>query len=311
MAGLLGSVLAGAAGKVADGRVKQIERQEAFNMENALLDARMDKEVRLKQMGYEMDDARTAKQQEKRAGYFNEVEDTTKTPESVMNKYTDANGVEQVTKAGGESVTTKRAATMEDATARAIKAGDLETAEGLLKMSPKKDKSFDSIKLDDGSVMAFDKSNGTGKIISKGGGTLDVPKNEIDLAWRMADGDPKKAAEILVSQKARVSAAGRAPDKLDNDDLSYADWKKKPANKDKGRDDYTKEKSSWGKENDLGIQTVTEEPVLNQLNKPIIGKDGKPMMTTKTQRKERVPEKKEALKTGLVKSKDGNYIYQR
>ncbi len=53
--GLLGNVIAGGVKKVADGRVADIEQQEEFNMKQALLDAQIDKELRLKEAGYQMD----------------------------------------------------------------------------------------------------------------------------------------------------------------------------------------------------------------------------------------------------------------
>jgi hypothetical protein len=303
MSGLLGSMIAGGAGKAAEGRVKQIERQEQFNLENALLDARMDKEVRLKQMGYEMDDKRAADQNAKRAEYFNDVEETSTTPASTMQKYTDANGVEQTVKSGGEEIKTSRPATMADATERAIKSGDLESAEGLLKMTPKSEKSFESVKLDDGSVMSFDKSTGAGKIIQKGGGVTDVPKNEIDLAWRMAEGDPKKAAEILVQQKARVSAAGRAPDKLNIDEQEYNSYVKQK--RDKGEKPMSlyqfnnwKAKERKGSEQ---LDTVTESTTKYDDE----GNEVKKSRTSK------VPNNKPKAVGALQKSKDGNYTFSR
>ena len=51
MAGLLGSMLAGATKSVAQGRIKDIERQEQFDMQKALMDAQIDKQLRLKEAG--------------------------------------------------------------------------------------------------------------------------------------------------------------------------------------------------------------------------------------------------------------------
>jgi hypothetical protein len=56
--GLLGSMVAGGVKKVADGRVADIEQQEEFNMKNALLDAQIEKELRLKEAGYQMEKQR-------------------------------------------------------------------------------------------------------------------------------------------------------------------------------------------------------------------------------------------------------------
>jgi hypothetical protein len=73
--GLLGSMIAGAAGAGAKGRVNAIEQQEKFNMEQALLDARLDKEVQLKKLGYEMDDQRDQAKKDRISTIANSVED--------------------------------------------------------------------------------------------------------------------------------------------------------------------------------------------------------------------------------------------
>lgn len=307
MSGLLGFMAAGAAKGYADGRGRELAQEKEFNLKTALLDAQMDKELRLKEAGYAMEDKRANAEIERNKAYMADVEETTKTPESVINKYTDEKGQEQVVKSGGDEVKTTRKATMQDGFERAMKGGDFKSAETFAKMAPK-GKDFESIKLEDGSVMAFDKSNGTAKIVLEGGQKVDVPKSELELAWRMADGDAEKAANILVSQKAKVSAAGRAPQKQSDDDQSFADWKRKPENKGKGRDDYSREKASWGKD-DANYQTVNEKPLFNEYTgEPFIGKDGKPITQKSITRKEKVPEKSNGA---LSKDKSGNYTYNR
>lgn len=265
MAGLLGSMLAGATKGYAQSRLNSIAQQEEFDMKRALLEAQTEKELMLKKAGYEMEAKQEQDKMDRRAKYFDDVEETSKTPESTMNKYTDENGNEVVAKAGGETITKKREATTQDAAERAMKSGDFEAGEGLLKMSAKKEKVYDSIKLDDGSIFSFDKSTGTGKVILQGGGTMDVPKNEMELAFKIAGGDPQKAADILVNQKARIAAAGRAPERASDEDMAYADWKRKPANKGKGRDEFAREKASWGKSNDSGLVEVTEKSGTDEL----------------------------------------------
>ena len=101
MAGLLGSMLAGATKSVAQGRIKDIERQEQFDMQKALMDAQIDKQLRLKEAGYAMDDARAAKQAETRAGYLEGAE------------------------------------TIDDAAGAAFKAGDFATAKDIISFKPK------------------------------------------------------------------------------------------------------------------------------------------------------------------------------
>jgi hypothetical protein len=257
--GLLNSMIAGGAKSVADGRIKQIEQKEEFDLKTALLDAQIDKEMRLKEAGFKMDDKRAQATMDKRKSYM--------------------------TGDDGKELSAQEAAS------KAMKAGDFEAGEGLIKMVPKSS-GYKSIELKDGSVFSFDESTGSGKVILKGVGEVDVPKNEIELAYKIAGGDAKKAADILVTQKAKVAAAGRAPERASDDDLTFADWKKKPENKGKGRDDYAKEKSLWGKA-DENVQTVTEEPVLDFQGNTRIGKNGEPMMTRKTTRKEKVPTKTE------------------
>jgi hypothetical protein len=259
MAGLLGSLIAGGVKSVADGRIKEIDQKQEFDLKNALLDAQIDKEMRLKEAGYKMEDERAQATMDKRKDYM-----------------TGDDGKEL---------------SVQEAAGKAMKAGDFEAGEGLIKMAPKSS-GYKSIELKDGSVFSFDESTGTGKVILQGVGEVDVPKNEIELAYKIAGGDPKKAADILVTQKAKIAAAGRAPERASDDDLTYADWKRKPANKGKGRDDYAKEKSSWGKA-DENLQTVTEEPVLDYSGNTRIGKDGEPMMTRKVTRKEKVTTKAE------------------
>jgi hypothetical protein len=254
--GLLNSMIAGGAKSVADGRLKQIEQKEEFDLKTALLDAQIDKEMRLKEAGFKMEDERAQATMDKRKSYM--------------------------TGDDGKELSAQEAAS------KAMKAGDFEAGEGLIKMAPKTEKTYDSVKLDDGSVMSFDKSTGKGEIISEGGKTTTFKSIEEAI---VNEADPRKRAQ-LIGIKKEITAAGRAPERASDDDLTYADWKRKPDNKGKGRDDYAKEKSSWGKA-DENLQTVTEEPVLDFQGNTRIGKNGEPMMTRKTTRKEPVPTKAE------------------
>jgi hypothetical protein len=269
MAGLLGFMAAGATKGFAQSRLNSIAQQEEFDMRRALLEAQTEKELMLKKAGYEMEAKQDSDKMARRASYFDDVEETSKTPESTLNRYTDEQGNEVATKVGGETVTKKRAATAQDAAERAMKSGDFEAGEGLLKMSAKKEKAYDSIKLDDGSIFSFDKSTGTGKVILEGGGKLDIPKNEYELAYQATGGDPVKMGEYLVSQKARIAAAGRAPERASDGDLAYSDWKRKPENKGKGRDDFEKAKAGWGKSNDSDMVEVTEKDTHDVMGKPM------------------------------------------
>jgi hypothetical protein len=75
MAGLLGSMVAGAAKSVADGRLKDIEQKEKFDYQNALLNAQAEKELMLKKAGIEMEDARDQGKKDKVAAIAGSVKD--------------------------------------------------------------------------------------------------------------------------------------------------------------------------------------------------------------------------------------------
>lgn len=193
MSGLIGSMIAGGVRQAAGGRLHEMERQDQFNMQNALLQARQDMELRLRESGIQLQEQAAGRERE-RVKAYSSGED-------------------------GQGVPLQQAAT------NAYKDGDIDTAKGLISMSPKPDgKVFDSIKLDDGSVMSFDKSTGKGTIIEVGGKKIDVPKTEIDLALKAAGGDAKKAMELLVQQKSKVAAAGRAPRQPTQFEMSRADY---------------------------------------------------------------------------------------
>lgn len=193
MSGLLGSAIAGGVRQVTQGRLNDIDRQEQFNMQNALLQAREDMELRIRESGVQIQEQAAGRERERIKAFS--------------------------TGENGQSVPLQEAAT------NAYKAGDIDTAKGLISMTPKSDgKVFDSIKLDDGSVMSFDKSTGKGTIIEVGGKKIDVPKTEIDLALKAAGGDAKKAMELLIQQKSKVAAAGRAPRQPTQFETSRADF---------------------------------------------------------------------------------------
>jgi len=220
-----------------------------------------------------------------------------------MNKYTDENGNEVVAKSGGEEVTKTRPVTGKEAAERAFKAGDFEAGEGLLKASSTKDKSFQQVKLDDGSIFAFDNTAGTGKVIFEGGGKQDVPKNEYELAYKATGGDPVKMGEYLVSQKARIAAAGRAP-KSETETQSRKrdfiaaygdnpDYVQNGKLTQKGFDKFNKI------EGDEDYQTVTEKPITDMNGKPILDKQtGKPVISRSVTRKEKVTPEQSKPKVG-------------
>lgn len=256
MAGLLGSVLAGGVKSVADGKIKDIERQEEFDLQNKLLEARIDKEMRLKEAGYEMEDKRAAAQQEKRAGYL-KGED-------------------------GKDLTTQEAAQ------KAIQAGDFEAGEGLLKVTPKKE----TYTLSEGQKVV----DAAGNVIAEG-----APKERKidvnDMLLKAAQGDKEAKAFLaqLDEREIKKAKAGRAPRAATETQSKREDFIEANADNPAYVKNGRLTSAGFDKLNklndDLGYQTVTEEPALNLANKPIIGENGQPVMARKVTRKEKIPEK--------------------
>ena len=58
MAGLLGSLIAGGAKGYAQGKIEDAKRQEEFDMKTALMDASVDKTMRLKELGMDTPECR-------------------------------------------------------------------------------------------------------------------------------------------------------------------------------------------------------------------------------------------------------------
>jgi len=226
MAGLLGSMVAGAAKGVAENRLSQAERQQQFDMKRALLDAELDMRMRMKQMDAEFDDKRAAKIAEARAGDWAPIEEETTTPSSVMQRYTDESGQEVEVKSGGDTFKSKRDVTVEEAAERALRRGDPEYAKGLLEYAGKKGDTKSVYNVGDGTLVAYDKKANKAEIVYENGKKSKVPSNEIELALAATDGDPQRAMELLVKHKARVAAAGRAPasDGQKPADVKSAEW---------------------------------------------------------------------------------------
>ncbi|PPD48390.1 MAG: hypothetical protein CTY14_02185 [Methylotenera sp.] len=272
MSGLLGFMAAGAAKGYADGRGRELAQEKEFNLKTALLDAQMDKELRLKEAGYAMEDNRKTAEMERNKGYM-VGED-------------------------GAGLNTQQAAT------KAMQAGDLETAEKFSKSTPKRE----TFTLSEGQKVV----DADGKLIAEGN-----PKPEKvdvnDMIFKAAAGD-KKAQAFLDKMSAidiKKAVAGRAPqretetesrkrDFIDaySDNAEYVKNGKLTA---KGFDKFNKI------ENDE-YQTVTEAPVIGFDGTTRLDKNGKPLMTTKVTRKEKVPEKSNGA---LSKDKSGNYTYNR
>jgi len=252
MSGLLASMVAGGVKNVADTRLKDIEQREEFDMRKALMDADVEKNLRLKELGFQMDQQHATQERERVGGLLQAGRDKLKPQEGEPGGY-DPNAPKQYEDMTEQEKLLHDAKTLKDS-------GDLDGYDKMIaraKNIAPENKGYESVKLDDGSVFSFNKNTGEGKIALEGSGMTDVPKSDLELAWRMADGDPKRAAEILVEQKARVAKAGRAPEKQSDNDQAFADWKKKPENKNKGRDDFERERATWGKDNES--ESTTEK----------------------------------------------------
>jgi hypothetical protein len=72
--GMLGALVAGAAGGYADARGEQLKREEDFNYKQALMNAQVEKELMLKKAGYELDDQHAEQQRQKNAQTMRDIE---------------------------------------------------------------------------------------------------------------------------------------------------------------------------------------------------------------------------------------------
>lgn len=279
MAGLLGSMVAGGVKGYADSRVSTLEKQEDFNLKKMLMDAEVEKTMMLKKLGYELDDERAAKQAEKRAGYFEPVEEEYTTPE-------------------GETATRTRERSTDEIASDLFKKGEWDDAKGLLSL--KQEKKVHTVGKGQKLV------DSEGNLIAEG--NKDVELNEMILRASQGDKEAKAFLDTLSAQEIKKAVASRAPKADSNIDEAYKDWKKKPGNENKGRDDFEQFRAGWGKDDGLGVQEVTEKPLFNQFTgEPVLDrKTGKPIKETAVKRKERVP-----TGGGLKKDKDGNYVWTR
>lgn len=73
MAGILGAVIAGGVRGYTGQKIRDIERQEEFNMQNALLDARAEKELRMKEAGIKLENEQKQAERDKVSGIINSV----------------------------------------------------------------------------------------------------------------------------------------------------------------------------------------------------------------------------------------------
>lgn len=246
MSGLLASMIAGGAKGVADTRLKDIEQQEEFDMRQRLMDAEVEKQLRLKEAGYQMEQQHAQAERDRVGGLLQEGREATK-PEG---------------EPGGYDPNTK---TYEDMSeyeqmlfdAQTLKkSGDLEGYDKMIARAKNvmPTNSFDPIELDDGTVLSFSKNSGNIEVAYQGSGKKGYDTIEEAI---VNEADPRKRAE-LINVKKEIAAAGRAPNKPSDEDETYADWKRKPENANKGRDDFAREQATWGKE-DIETTSTTEE----------------------------------------------------
>lgn len=300
MAGLLGFMAAGAAKGYSEARGKELLQEQEYDLKAALLDAQLEKELRLKEAGFKLDDKRKEQEMERNKKYMADVETTTKTPESVINKYTDENGQEQVVKSGGDEVTTTRKASLQDGAQRAMEAGDFETSKGLLGMVTKRE----GFSLSEGQSR-FD-ADGK-EIASLDPKKKDVNINDMILLASQGDEKAKKFLDTMSAIDIKKAIAGRTPQRETDAQTSKRDFM--DANAENPR--YVKDGKltaegfdKFNKAETGEFETITEKPLLDMTGKPVI-KDGKPVMVTSRSRK--VPVKNSTGSLVKDKDKNGNY----
>lgn len=282
MAGLLGMMAAGAAKGYSQGRGQELQQQKEFDLKTALMDAQMDKELRLREAGYEMDDKREQARKDKVAGIAN----------SVVDPMDDKGGYEP------EEAKEKRERGLLKLKAdKLADAGEFDAAKvyyGRSDAADKTEMSMAQLELKEQQILA----------------TIENQKERNRIQEEL--GDAKNATQLakLEAAVAKSNSGGNhKPTDSDNDYASYVGQMKSAGKKPMARYQFNNwmESKKAGLKSDLNIQTVTEEPALDNLDKPII-KDGKPVMTRKVTRKEEVPKKPTG---GLAKDKNGNYIFSR
>jgi hypothetical protein len=172
MAGLLGFLAAGAAKGYSDGRGKELAQKQDFDLRTALLDAQMDKELRLKEAGYQMEDKRSAAEMERNKAYM--------------------------TGENGEAVSTEQAAT------KAMQAGDLTTAEKFAKSTPKRE----TFTLSEGQKVV----DSSGKVIAEGNPKPEkIDINDMIFKAAAGDKQAQAFLDKQSAMDIKKAVAGRAP----------------------------------------------------------------------------------------------------
>lgn len=286
MSGLLGSMIAGGVKGYADNKIKDINRAEEFNLQSALLTAREEMEMRLKERGFEMEDAREQAKKDKVAGIANSVKDPM-----------EGKGGYESEEAAAER---KRGLINQKADALAD-AGEYDAAKVYYGRADAQDKSALSLRQLEvkeqqilGTIKNAEERN---RIYEE----LGNAKNETQLAK-------------LEAAAAKVNSGGKPNDAQ----TKRADFIEAYANDPKYVKNGKLTGAGYDKLNKLSddndTQKVTEEPVLDLIGNVRIGKDGQPMMTRKVTRTEPVTKAapaKAATKGTLVLDKNGNYVFSR
>jgi len=272
MSGLLGFMAAGAAKGYSEGRGRDLAQKQEFDLKTALLDAQMDKELRLKEAGFAMEDKREAAERERNKGYM--------------------------TGDDGAVLSTQEAAN------KAMQSGDLETAEKFNKSTPKRE----TFTLSEGQKVV----DSGGKVIAEGNPKAEkFDVNEMIFLAASGDKKAQAFLDKMSAMDIKKAVAGRAPQRETETESrkrdfidAYSDnpeYVKNGKLTSKGFDKFNKIESDE-------YQTVTEKPVIGFDGTNKLGKDGKPLMTTSVTRKEKVPQKPVG---GLTRDKNGNYIFNR
>lgn len=271
MAGLLGFMAAGAAKGYAEGRGRELAQEKEFDLKNALLDAKMDKELRLKEAGYKMEDQRAEATMERNKAYM--------------------------TGEDGAQLSAQEAAN------KAMEAGDLETAEKLGKSIPKRE----TFTLSEGQKVV----DANGKVIAEGNPKAEkIDINDMIFKAAAGDKDAQAFLDKMSALDIKKAVAGRAPKAPTASEIAkqdfinaYGDNPEYVKNGKLTAKGYDK----FNKIDDKNQVEITDEPLYDPMGRAILDEKGNPKMTRKRKYKEDMPDPKPKGK--LTTDSNGNFLY--
>ena len=286
MAGLLGAVVAGAAGGYAKSRIDGINQQQEFDLKMALADAELEKQMQLKKQGYEMDDQREQAKKDKVASIANSVTDPLE----------GKGGYES-----DEDKSKRDRGLLQQKADKLADAGEYDAAKVYYARGDAQDKSEMTkaqLELKEQQILATIENQKERNRIQE---ELGDAKNATQLA--------KLEAAVAKSNQGGSNKKTDAEGEYDSYVTQMKEQRKKPMARYQFNNWMDGKKAGF--KNDRGIPTVSDEPALDLAGRPMF-KDGTPVTTRKVTRKEKVPEKPVPKKSGVLsKDKNGNYVYSR